>query len=140
MLLLTFWKDFDLMKYLPGVHHNRVKIKRSSKYWPFMQIMFAKLTLIYWKKINNEVKTYRKQEQKMKFSLKYFFSTCGQIYNYLPIWSHLRKKSLMENFFFMQWRVAAEWTCFSYDLEKNGVKLCCKLLKLVRNCWQSAAF
>ena len=34
--------------------------------------------------------------QKMKFSVKDFFSKCDQIW----IWSHLLKKSLMENFIF----------------------------------------
>ena len=35
--------------------------------------------------------------QKMKFSIKDFFSKCGQIRSFLRIWSHLLKKSLMEN-------------------------------------------
>ena len=38
--------------------------------------------------------------QKMKFSIKYFFSKCDQIRSFLQIWSHLLKKSLMENFIF----------------------------------------
>ena len=38
--------------------------------------------------------------QKMKFSIKYFFSKCDQIRRKLRIWSHLLKKSLMENFIF----------------------------------------
>ena len=38
--------------------------------------------------------------QKMKFSIKDFFSKCGQIRWKLRIWSHLLKKSLMENFIF----------------------------------------
>ena len=37
--------------------------------------------------------------QKMKFSIKDFFSKCDQIRRKLRIWSHLLKKSLMENFF-----------------------------------------
>ena len=36
----------------------------------------------------------------MKFSIKDFFSTCDQIRSFLRIWSHLLKKSLMENFTF----------------------------------------
>ena len=41
--------------------------------------------------------------QKMKFSIKDFFSECDQIRIYLRIWSHLLKKSsLMENFIFAQ--------------------------------------
>ena len=39
-------------------------------------------------------------EQKMKFSIKNFFGKCDQICNFLQIWSHLMKKSLMENFIF----------------------------------------
>ena len=37
--------------------------------------------------------------QKMKFSIKDIFSKCDQILRNLRIWSHLLKKSLMENFF-----------------------------------------
>ena len=38
--------------------------------------------------------------QKMKFSIKDFFSKCDQIRWKLRVWSHLLKKSLMENFIF----------------------------------------
>ena len=38
--------------------------------------------------------------QKMKFSLRDFFSRCDQIRNFLRIWSHLLMKPLMENFIF----------------------------------------
>ena len=38
--------------------------------------------------------------QKMKLSIKDFFSQCDQIRRKLRIWSHLLKKSLMENFIF----------------------------------------
>ena len=36
----------------------------------------------------------------MKFSINDFFSKCGQIRRKLWIWSHLLKKSVMENFIF----------------------------------------
>ena len=36
----------------------------------------------------------------MKFSIKDFVSKCDQIRKELRIWSHLLKKSLMENFIF----------------------------------------
>ena len=36
----------------------------------------------------------------MKFSIRDFFGKCDQIRRKLPIWSHLLKKSLMENFIF----------------------------------------
>ena len=38
--------------------------------------------------------------QKMRFSIKDFFSKCDQIRRKLRIWSHLLEKSLMENFIF----------------------------------------
>ena len=37
--------------------------------------------------------------QKMKFSIKDFFSKCDQIRCLFRIWSHFLKKSLMKNFF-----------------------------------------
>ena len=40
----------------------------------------------------------RHTAQKMKFSINNFFSKCDQILSFLRIWSHLLKKSLMENF------------------------------------------
>ena len=36
----------------------------------------------------------------MKFSITDFFSKCDQIRSFLRIWSHLLKKSVMENFIF----------------------------------------
>ena len=38
--------------------------------------------------------------QKMNFSIKDFFSKYDQIRSVLRIWSHLLKKSFMENFIF----------------------------------------
>ena len=39
-------------------------------------------------------------QQKVKFSIKDFLSKSDQIRNRLQIWSHLLKKTLMENFIF----------------------------------------
>ena len=44
--------------------------------------------------------TYINSAQKMKFFIKDFFSKCDQICSFLRIWSHLLKKSLMENFIY----------------------------------------
>ena len=38
----------------------------------------------------------------MKFSIKDFFSKCDQVRSFLRIWSHLLKKSLMENLLFCE--------------------------------------
>ena len=52
--------------------------------------------------------------QKMKFSIKGFFTKCDQIRSFLWVWSHLRKKSLMENFI----SCSMPWVCKS-DLWKT---------------------
>ena len=46
--------------------------------------------------------------QKMKFSIKDFFSKCELILSFLRIWSHLLKKSLKENFIFYAVRFIAD--------------------------------
>ena len=56
--------------------------------------------------------------QKMKFSIKNFFSKRDQICSFLRIWSHLLKKSLMENFIFCAvcvtvWKDPSPCTCLS---------------------------
>ena len=38
--------------------------------------------------------------QKVKFSIKDFFGKCDQIRSFLQIWSHVLKKSLIENIIF----------------------------------------
>ena len=45
--------------------------------------------------------------QKIKISITNFFSKCDQICSFLPIWLHLLKKSVMENFSF----------CAVYDID-----------------------
>ena len=42
----------------------------------------------------------RNTAQKMKFSMKDFFRKCDQTLSKLQIWSHLLKKSLLENVIF----------------------------------------
>ena len=41
----------------------------------------------------------------MKFSVKDFFRKCDQTRSFLQIWSHLLKKSFMENFIFVQYNL-----------------------------------
>ena len=50
-----------------------------------------------WKNLSNKDVT----PQKIKFSIRDFFSKCDQIRR-KRIWSHLLKKSLMENFIFCE--------------------------------------
>ena len=53
---------------------------------------------------------------KMEFSIKDFFSKYDQIRSFLRIWSHLLKKSLMENFIFSVVLDPAIKQSFAYNL------------------------
>ena len=55
--------------------------------------------------------------QKMKFSVKDLFSKCDQIRSFLRIWSHLPKKSWMENLIFVQWKIRY-WFIFTKILTR----------------------
>ena len=60
--------------------------------------------------------------QKVKFSIKDFFSECDQNRSFLWIWSHLLKKSLMENFIFCAvWSVYYLLIYSVYHLTKRKV-------------------
>ena len=59
--------------------------------------------------------------QKMKFSTKDSFSKCDQIRRYLRIWSHLLKKSIIENFIF--WAVKVVWHRWRLGLSSSSVLL-----------------
>ena len=60
-------------------------------------------------------------EQKIKFSIKDFFSKCDQIRWFLRIWSHFLKKSVMENFIFYALQTSHVWlTAGKFALWKNS--------------------
>ena len=54
----------------------------------------------------------------MKFSIRDFFSKCDQIRSFMRIWSHLLKKSLMENFIFC----AVLFPLRDFEYPSNGRK------------------
>ena len=57
------------------------------------------MCLLKWRKTTSYHSSFlRYTAQKMKFSIKDFFSKCDQIGSLLRIWSHLLKIYLMENF------------------------------------------
>ena len=58
----------------------------------------------------------------MKFSIKDFVSKCDQIRSVLRIWSHLLKKSLMENFIFCVVWTPAYWQYFDKVYISHGIK------------------
>ena len=86
-----FWKFSEKFKmiifwrYLDSCYSYADKICFK---WRF-DLGFAKLNLLSCLTLH----------KKMKFSIKNLFSKCDHIRRKLRIWSHLLKKSLMENFF-----------------------------------------
>ena len=58
--------------------------------------------------------------QKLKFSIKDFFSKCDQIRTFQRIWSHLLKKFLKENFAFC---VVFGFIAFVKSPKQTAVKL-----------------
>ena len=56
--------------------------------------------------------------QKLKVSIDDFFGKCDQIHRKMGIWSHLLKKSLMENLIFCA--VSAKKSIFKYSAKCTG--------------------
>ena len=58
----------------------------------------------------------------MKFSMKDFFSKCDQMFKRLRIWSHLLKKSLIQNFIFGAVKVKCSGVdLFSFFLDSRSL-------------------
>ena len=66
--------------------------------------LFSKFELAYIINFKFSEPALTSTAQKLKFSIKDFFSKYDQICHFLRIWSHLVKKSLVENFFLVQCR------------------------------------
>ena len=60
---------------------------------------------------------------KMKFSIKDFFSKCDQIRRKLRIWSHLLKKSLMENLIFCVFKHTHFLSAWESQINRTGYRL-----------------
>ena len=103
----------DFMEQRGGMFNISTKISRLRKFMHWLGYCHRSLALYAVKHVitgtltsqrgleNSEMTllTYH-TAQKMKFSIKNFFSKSDQIRSFLWIWSHLLKKSLMENFIF----------------------------------------
>ena len=69
--------------------------------------------------------------QKMKFSIKDFFSKCDQIRSFLRIWSHLLKKSLMEKFIFCAFSAHALF--FSHTISQDKIDKLIHFQKIIED-------
>ena len=89
-------KLFDV-KYLSGVRDrwlSNYPRKTNLILQIFHQILLPQMSIML------VLKWWNITAQKMKFSIKDFFSKCDQIRSSLWIWSHSLKKFLIENFIF----------------------------------------
>ena len=84
----------------------------------------------------------RHTAQKIRFSIKDFFSECDQILRKLRIWSHVLEKSLMENFIFYADIKPNSWSCrFATLFKKINIYQerfrgdCLKLLTQLEHSW-----
>ena len=86
------------------------------------------------------------QKLKKWFSINDFFSKCDQIHGFLRVWSHLLKKSLMENFIFCAvypWLNEVFFKNKVASLEKNCIQdsiniMYCKVL--LKQLWAQFLF
>ena len=85
-------------------------IKKPLVFWRFQEVWKWSIGV----KWVNKSMTFCCTAQKMKFSIKDFFSKCDQICRKLRIWSHLQKKSLMENFIFLR---SADSSCLFLNMK-----------------------
>ena len=70
---------------------ERFGIFEKSTIWPIQNSLERNSWSSNWEPVT---------ARKMKFSTKDFLSKCDQIRSFLRIWSHLQKKSFVENFIF----------------------------------------
>ena len=92
--LIKFWDSCQSFK-RNSLKHLCLKREISvSAYIMFTCYFILCTNYLIW----HEVETYT--VQKIKFSIKDFFSKRDQIRSFLRIWSYLLKKSLMKNFIF----------------------------------------
>ena len=95
---------------------NFMEINLSFDYYFCFTVAGRCVSMSFWKH-SYVFMRYRKgtTAQKMKFSIKDLFSKCEQIRSLLRIWSHLLKKSVMENFIFCVVNCGLKWVNFSVN-------------------------
>ena len=112
--MCPLYRDIRFIEIFSKIVWPQSKAIRSSSYCPSYRgvrfivcPLYRDSTVFHWKLYSSKIwwlivgKTSFNTAQKMKFSIKDFFSKCDQIHSFLRIWSHLLKKSLLENFIFL---------------------------------------
>ena len=92
-MLCTNWSDWRCKFFTFEINNLSANIQIDETGFEHVFFYERKWVEMAWNGLKNTT-------QKMKFFFKDFFSKCDQIHSLLQIWSHLLKKSLMENFIF----------------------------------------
>ena len=92
--MFSYWVEYK----------NKSELKNIGKLRSQYGLNRIRMIVISWK-IHHWFLSYTRgvlstTAQKMKLSIKDFFSKCNQICSFLKIWLHLPKKSLTKNFIF----------------------------------------
>ena len=99
---------------------NKVEKCFNNSYYTFLFYILVVLNSITKNVLRHRSVNLKKiltLHKKMKFSIKDFFSKCDQIH-----WSHLLKKSLIENFIFLRSERAGEEDLYTLEDEKKRDK------------------
>ena len=94
----TIFLDVKITKMAEGSLTTWKITQNQYKRISFILFAVFQFTKLLIKRSNNQIQA--DTVQKMKFSIKDFFSKCEQIRRELQIWSHLLKKSLLEKLIF----------------------------------------
>ena len=105
----------------------------NRKYWLLLKCSdtWFKLVLRNFSEISLKLRIFS-NVQKMKFSIKDIFGKCDQIRRNLRIWQLLFKKSLMENFIFVQCTPVPtpNIKAMSLDTRYDGLTISSRMKKL----------
>ena len=99
-----FWAIKKILGYLCFKYQNNmIKIYQNINLNEFVFLKYKReFVKTRWLSHDRGITSWDNTAQKMKFSIKDFLSKCDKICKKLWIWSHLLKKSLMENFIFCE--------------------------------------
>ena len=80
-----------------------------TPYLDTLYVVWVMFPVLQYSFLSYEYRVFFYTAQKMKFSIKDFFSKCDQIRRKLRIWSHLLKKSLVEKLIFCAVQLMISW-------------------------------
>ena len=90
----TYLYEYDIRIFRQLNNVTEIENVLNKEFASVMQLVcYNKLSIHFGKDKTNTA-------QKIKFSIKGFFCKCVKVRSFMPIWSHLLKKSLIENFIF----------------------------------------